>query len=314
MFSQKQISELLKVLEKQNLLFISSKLGTDYLTEDEINRLQHFGINPYHQYQEANDIAKMSFHFGLISDAIGQIESKKITVSDLKDYFESGKHIPLTQIEKNTINSVKKQYLGDIKANNGKIFQDLNNIISKHEKNNRKAYEQVIRDEVEKGILMKKTSGEIARELARKTGDWSRNFKRIVDFISHSAFNEGRAAWVEDKYGEDALVAKNVYLGACKYCIRLYLTAGVGSEPKIFKLSQLKANGTNIGRKTDEWKPTIPPSHPHCRCTLYSVDTKFDWDEKSQSFDKPKLNPKPRIERTGRKPIRITVKGKEYLV
>lgn len=315
MFTTQQIHQLLDLLNKQNLVFISTKLGPEYLTEDEISKLQSFGINPYHLYKDSNDIAKMSFHFGLISDAIGHIESKPITLEALEGYFNKGHHIPLTAVERNTIESIKKQYLGDIRANNGRIFQDLNNIIGKNEKSNRSAYEQVIRDEVQKGILMKKVSGEIARDLARKTGDWSRNFRRIVAYISHQAFDEGRAAMIEDKYGKDALVAKNVYPGACKFCIEAYLTAGIGSPPKIFKLSQLKANGTNIGRKAKDLKPVVGNHHPDCRCTLYFVNTRYSWNPKNQAFDIPKINPpKEQTQRPERKPIRIKVSGKEYLV
>ena len=315
MFSPQQIQELLQILDKQNLIFISSKLGVEYLSDEEISRLQNFGINPFHLYKESNDVAKMSFHFGLLSDAIEKIESKQITLDDLKTYLESGKHIPLTKVEKNTIESIKKQYLGDIKANNGRIFQDINNIIGKNEKDNRKAYEAVIRGEIERGFLAKKSSLEIARDLARKTGDWNRNFTRIVAYISHQAFDEGRAAWIEDKYGEDALVAKNVYLGACKYCISAYLTGGVGSQPKIFKLSQLKANGSNIGRKVKDLKPVVGNHHVNCRCTLFFVDNQYSFNQKTQHFDIPKPNPpQPRLERPGRKPIRISVRGKEYIV
>lgn len=316
MFSVSQIHDLLEVLNKQNLVFISSKLGVNYLTEDEVHKLQSYGINPYHLYKETNDIAKMSFHFGMISDAINQVDAKQLTLEHLKDYFEKGNHIPLTKTELNTIESIKKQYLGDIKANNGQIFRDVNNIISKNEKNNRKAYEDVIRDEVQKGILAKKTASEIARDLARKTGDWTRNFKRIVDYISHQAFDEGRAASISDKYGDDALVAKNVYLGACRYCIKAYLTAGIGSKPKVFKLSQLKANGSNIGRKAADYKPVVGSTHLHCRCTLFSVDKQFEWNEKTQNFDQLKENKEyiPRLQRPGRTPIKITINNKIYNV
>ncbi len=317
MFSPTQISELLEILNKQNLIFISSKLGTTYLTPDELSKLQSYGINPHHLYEESNDIAKMSFHFGLISDALGKLEAKNITLEDLKNYFIKGDYIPLTKVERNTIDSIKKQYLGDIRANNGRIFQDINNIIAKGEKNNREAYEKVIRDEVEKGTLMKKTSGEIARDLARKTGDWNRNFRKIVSYISHQAWDEGRAASISDKYGEDALVAKNVYSGACKYCISAYLTGGIGSQPKIFKLSTLKANGSNIGRKSADYKPVIGNHHPECRCTLFSVDNRFDWNEKKQDFSIPKKGVEIKEEmkkRPDRKPIRVSISGREYIV
>lgn len=251
---------------------------------------------------------------GMISDAIGEIDAKKLKVDDLIKYFESGEHIPLTKQQLATVDSIKRQFLGDIKAHQGKIFQDINNIISKEEKNNRTAYEKVIRDEIETGKLKRKTSREIARELAKKTGDWSRNFDRIVQYISHQAFDEGRAAMIEDKYGEDAKVYKNVYPGACTHCIKAYLTAGIGSEPIIFKLSELKKNGTNIGRKVDEYKPVIGSTHPHCRCTLMNYDPVYDWNLKTRSFDIPKPKAKELVKRINRKPIRVTVRGKEYLV
>jgi hypothetical protein len=298
LFSPDQINRLLEVLQKQNLFFISSKLGNDYLTQDEVRKLQYFGINPYHNYNPKNDIITQMYHFGLISDAIGEKDAKQITFNDLHNYFESGDHIPLTKTQKSTLESIKRQFLGDIKANEGRVFQDINNIISKEEKNNRLEYEKVIRDEILAGKLKKKTSREIAQELARKTGDWSRNFNRIVEYVSHQALDEGRAAMMEDKYGSDAKVYKTVFGGACAHCIRLYLTDGVGSAPKIFKLSTLKANGSNIGRKVADYKPVIGSTHPYCRCLLQKVE-----------------EPVKKIER---KPIRvnITIRGKqkEYIV
>jgi hypothetical protein len=314
LFTPKQIHGLLDLLNKQNLIFISSKLGYDYLTEDEVQILLKNGINPYNLYKETDDIAKMSFHFGLLSDAIGEFDSKKINYDDLVEYFNKGHHIPLTTVERNTIDSIKRQYLGDIKAHNGRVFQDVNNIIGQNEKNNRLAYESVIRNEVEKGLLEKKTSEQIARDLANKTGDWSRNFKRIIDYISHQAWDEGRAAMIEDKYGKDALVFKKVYIGACGFCVKSYLTNGMGSEPIIFKLSKLKANGTNIGMKSNELKPVIGPHHLNCRCTLHFYNPNFNWDIKSQGFNLPKNDIKTIKLNSNRKPIRILVKNKEYIV
>ena len=314
MFTPKQIHGLLDLLNKQNLIFISSKLGYDYLTEQEVQTLLSFGINPYNIYEQTGDLVTMSFHFGLISDAINELDAKKINYDDLVEYFNKGHHIPLTTVEKNTIDSIKRQYLGDIKAHNGRVFQDVNNIIGQNEKNNRLAYESVIRNEVEKGLLEKKTSEQIARDLAKKTGDWSRNFKRIVSFISHQAYDEGRAAMIEDKYGKDVLVYKQVFLGACKFCVKAYLTNGTGSEPIIFKLSKLKSNGTNIGRKAADYKPVVGNHHPQCRCQLMHYNSNFNWDEKTQGFNLPKEREKPIKINPNRKPIRITVKGKEYLV
>jgi hypothetical protein len=223
------------------------------------------------------DLVRDMFYFGLLSDVLGR-ESKKLSFAQLQSHLSNPREIiPLNAREKAVINSIKNQYLGDIRANEGRIFRDINNIIAQGQQNNRQAYEQVITDEVLKGTIEKKTVSEIARDISRKTGDWSRDFNRIVGYISHKAFDEGRASMYEKKGGEDILVYKDTFGGVCQHCIRLYLTNGLGSQPKIFKLSELKANGTNIGRKSAEWKAVIGATHPHCYDKETDVLTKEGW-------------------------------------
>lgn len=318
MFSVEQINQLLEVINKQNLTFIASKLGPEYLTTDEVERLRYYSINPYHLYNQSEDLALQMFHFGLISDAIGEFDAKKMKFENLLEYFKSGQFIPLTKTQHNTLNSIKKQFLGDIKANQGRVFQDINNIIGAKEKKNRNAYESVIRDEVLAGKLRRETSRQIASALALKTGDWSRNFNRIVEYVSHTALNEGRSAMLEDKFGNEVKVYFQVFAGACSSCIELYLTAGIGSQPRIFTLTQLKKNGSNIGRKKKEWRATITPIHPHCRCVLHKLDELYNWNPKTVSFDIPKKNAKQLLPKLNRMPIRVSVqigdKKKDYVV
>ena len=72
-------------------------------------------------------------------------------------------------------------------------------------------------------------------------------------------------------------VFKDVFVGGCRHCIRLYLTGGIGSQPKIFKISDLIANGDNIGVKVNDWKPVISSTHPHCFDKETDVLTNKGW-------------------------------------
>jgi hypothetical protein len=81
-------------------------------------------------------------------------------------------------------------------------------------------------------------------------------------------------------------VYKQPKQGACKHCIRLYLTNGVGSEPIIFKLSVLSSNGSNIGRKVDEWKATIDASSTLQMC-FKEKEQGYKWNPEKQSFSTP---------------------------
>lgn len=55
----------------------------------------------------------------------------------------------------------------------------------------------------------------------------------------------------------------------CPYCAKFYRNKD--GSPKIYSLAELQANGTNEGRAKSEWKPTIGPTHPRCRCELQYV-------------------------------------------
>lgn len=308
MLTTKQVLELFSIIENNGAVFIAQTLGPDYLTTQEIERLRRMGINPKSLYLPQRDFITQQFYLGLISDAMGK-DIKGVKYEDIVKNLKAGAYIPQTFKEKATIESIRKQFLGDIKSINGKIFSDLTGIINNDEIKNRKAYEEVIRNEIEQGTLKRKTYREIANEIHHKTGDWSRNFDRIVQYVGHQAFDEGRAALYEKQDGENAQVYKDVYPGACKHCIRLYLKSGIGSEPKVFKLTELRANGNNIGRKVAELKPVIGSTHNHCRCTLHKLEEGMIWDPEKGKFVRER-----KIEIKGRQPVKITFNGKEYLV
>lgn len=308
MLEPKQVLELISIIENNGALFIAQNLGPDYLTVQETERLKRLGINPKTLYLPEKDFILQQFYLGLISDAMGP-EVQKVKYADIVRNLKAGAYIPQTFREKATIESIRKQFLGDIKSINGKMFADLTGIINESDTKNAKAYEEVIRDTIEEGTLKRKTYGEIANEIGHKTGDWSRNFDRIVQYIGHQAFDEGRAALYEKQDGEDAQVYKDVYPGACKHCIRLYTTGGIGSEPIVFNLSTLRANGTNIGRRVADLKPVVGSTHPHCRCTLHKLEEGMIWDG-----DKGKFVRERKIEIVGRKPVTIIFNGKEFQV
>lgn len=44
-------------------------------------------------------------------------------------------------------------------------------------------------------------------------------------------------------------------------------------SPRLYRLSELVANGTNVGRPKSAWKAVIGPTHPNCRCTLQMAKT-----------------------------------------
>ncbi len=111
----------------------------------------------------------------------------------------------------------------------------------------------------------------LASELRKITGNTRQDWEMVVKTELIEKRNQGFAQAIidgESPYsndGVDTLVFKRPNPDACKHCKRLYLEKD-GITPKLFKLSEWLANGNNVGKKVDEYKPTLSVVHPHCQC------------------------------------------------
>jgi len=266
--NQNEIQSILEVIENQTALFVGTSIGTQYLSDVDKERLESIGINHEELYKLSNDPIFLNFQLGMISGVVGEKKANKLDYTTLKKIVQSGGHIDLNQRELATLDSVKQQTLSDIRGKGNKIFQDFTNILNEQNLKGRAGQEEFIRTEIYEGLEKRKAVKEITRELHKKTGDWNRDFGRIVGFVSHKALSEGRASIIRRKAGGDGRVYMIVQSTACKYCNKHYLTNGAGSAPRIFTLDTLEANGTNIGRKVADLKPVNPGLHPNCRCHM----------------------------------------------
>jgi len=282
MLSNDQIHELLELIELQHLIFIASSVGMEVLTAQEQDRVK--------QLVEADDvnIIDLNFMFGIMSTLMSDKEANKLTFAQLKTKIKTGEWVPLNSQEKFALKAIKNFAYNDIKGLGNKIKSQFHTILIEQDQVQRVKYEQAIKEEAEKSFIKREDVKQLVSKLGHRTGDWSRDFGRISDYIMHYGFDHGRAYGFKRKYGDDVRVWKSVYPGACRHCIRLYLTKGLGSRPIVFKLNTLLQNGTNIGRKSDQWKAVIGPTHPWCRCTLEQVPNDYIWDDKTQTFQPPK--------------------------
>lgn len=308
MLTPTQINELLTIISRNQSIFIAKKFGPEFLSTWDRHILTSFNIDYKTLYSPESDSILTLFHLGMLAKSLRDTKAlQHFNYKLLTDYIKQGKYIPITQREQATIDMLKNQTLADIRSTNGKIFQDINNVVG-----NARTQQEFIKEKLIEGTEKKSSLREISNELHRLTGDWTRNFDRIVEYQCNTAYQEGRAAFLEKTEGNDVLVYKRVFESACEHCVEAYLTNGIGSEPRIFKLSILRSNGSNIGRKVKDWKPVIHSHHPFCRCLLSKYPQGFKWDKEKQDFTiRDESKPILKKPRSG---IRITVAGKEYTV
>jgi len=278
-----KIQEILDIFDNFHVLFIANQVGTDILTPNDLAVLAKHGVDISNIVDVEGKVTD-AFKFGLLAEALGNKAAKKLDYKSFLKFVESGKFLPLTDAEQNALRMLKFQAYNDIKGLSNRISQDFVQILIDSEKTQRVKYEKTIQDEAAQVVLMRETQNDLASRLGHKTQDWTRDFDRIADYVLHSAFDYGKAEQIFKTYGENAEVYKSVYKGACKHCIAAYLTDGLGSEPKIFKLKELLANGSNIGRKVADWLPVIGPHHPWCRCELCGKPENRLWNQQAQDF------------------------------
>lgn len=310
MLTPDQLHVILEILDKQVAFFIVKTIGQEGLSDQEKKVLRDNGIDILSAYKEGKDLVTLNFHLGMLSNILNEGEVNKLNYNDLVKYIKSGQYIPLNEREKSTIQSIKMQSLADIRANKGRIFQDINNVVNNQFASNRANQEEFIREKIIEGAAQRKSRKEIAKNISRLTGDWARDFNKSVQYISHLALNEGRAAILEKRYGSNGKARGyfQVQESACQYCVKAYLTGDIGSEPKIFTVQELQANGTNIGRKAAEYKPTFN-LHVHCRCLFTEYIEGTIWN--GSKFVFPKETIRPKIDR----PLfRMEFNGKTYMV
>ena len=282
-FTTKQIENLLELIDIQSVYLVGSNLGEDALTTADIELLRKHGIRPdsvvtkYPPYLQA-------FLWGRLAGLLSEHQASTVTYENFVQYVKSRQWEPLTRREKAEYEVSQQKTYHHIKSFGERVKTSVNDIIIEQDQATRREQERVLQGELQAGILDRRNLQMIVSNIGRKLNDWTVDWGKIVETELQDIYNRGKAVQIEEKYGIEQKVYKETYAGACRWCIRLHLTAGIGSEPITFTLDELYANGTNIGLPKDQWRATVGPEHPFCRCDIRPVLEGQEWDEKSKTY------------------------------
>lgn len=279
---------MLSILKRYELIFIASHVGVDYLSQSDKAILIAAGIN-LDQYKNKKGIIEHAFLFGILAEAIGDARAKKMNYAQFQKFLASGNFIPLTEEEEFALQTVKNRAYTDITNLGNRMRNGLSNVVLRNNQQQSLLVQNMIRKKTVKAIELRVGARGLAADLAETSKDWEVDWLRIAYYLTHEAYNAGRAQSILKEYGSDSEVYFDAYPGACYRCKELYLTdpEDPDSEPIVFKLKDIIANGNNIGRKVKDWKPTISPTHPYCRCTINHKKPGFGWDSELRAFTKP---------------------------
>lgn len=286
LFTGDEIQQILERVSFEILMFGAQNIGVDVLSEDERQVLRDHGID-IDELSEGFTPLEQSFLFGRLTQLIGEDNTNKIDYSDFNQYIFGSQFIPLSDFEKETLYIAKKRSYSHLTTLEQGVRKDIEGIILEDAAKRRSSYEDIVSGKISQTYFQRESIKKIVSDIGNKTGDWQRDLGRIADTEMNNLFQEGIAVGIIKEHGADANVYKDVYPGACRHCIRLYLKRGVGSEPIVFKLRDLIANGTNIGLKVADWKATVGSTHPWCRCLLRFLREGLKWSREKKRFVEP---------------------------
>jgi len=306
MFNKLEIDNIVSLIEYHYSMMIFSSLGGESLSEVDKMLLQSYGVN-IDEFKVDYPPYLQMFLLGRLTTILGDKNTLKLNKEDFDQYLKRGQFVPLSSREKEEYGISRQITYNHLKGLGGKVTGATRDILLEEQK------KQIISEEISEGIKNRKSVDSIISDLGHRTGEWDRDWKRIVVTEMQNIFSRGRAAEIEKKYGLEAKVYKSVFSGACRHCIRLYLTNGIGSEPKTFILKELIANGSNVGRKVEDWLPTIDATHPFCRCLLMQKFLGQVWDGVKGFFKYLSDVVTPgKVKRLSK--IKVTVGDKEFYV
>jgi hypothetical protein len=308
-----QIERVLQQISKNILLYIGVNLGEAVLTEVDRALLTSLGLNlaglgglfpPYYRM----------YLLGRLTQVIGDYNSGRLAYNDFEEYLRREQYQPLTPFEEIQYTLARQATYHHLKNLENRVRQDVETGIT--EELTRSEYENIFKEEIATGVKERKSVTNIISDIGHRTQDWSKDLGRIVDTEMNNIFQRGRVVEImRQNPGSDPLVYKDVYAGACRHCIALYLTDGLGSAPRLFKLSVLVANGSNIGRKVKDWRATVDGCHPFCRCLLRTHTEGTIWDKKKKQFVYDTEALRREEKRLGIKgTVKVTVGEKVYIV
>lgn len=277
-FNNEQIQEILSLVDFRFADLVWKIFGPSHLTSQDKENLKKHGIDPGSLVKKIPPYWA-NWMFGLLSGKLSDYQTKQISYKDLLDYLARRQYETPSKREIEEYEMACNRTYGYLKGLGDKMKKDISSYISDSELRMRMEQERAIKEGIKRGVIERDTTKLIAAKISNQLNDWSRDWNRIVETEYQGVFNMGRVqSYMREGDGRNTLIYFDVYPSACRHCIRLYLTGGIGSEPKLFTAEELIGNGTNIGRRVADWKPTIITAvHPFCYDDKVEVLTNKGW-------------------------------------
>lgn len=258
-----QINLIKRIIEKRHSAIILRLLGVNALTAEERALLISSGISIENQESAIRDI----YLYGQLSTKLAPDRALKTSYKQFKEEIEESP-VELSEVEQNAVQAAELHAGANIRHLGAKVEQQTSQLIFQEDQALRNRLVKEVANEVKVNIEKRASIGTLKKKLAAVQNDWERDWNRVAITEKANALLRGQADALRKTDG-DPEVFKRPQKNCCPYCRKFYI--GPDGHPRIFKLSSLEANGTNVGLKAAQWKAVLSTIHPGCLCVLSRV-------------------------------------------
>lgn len=290
--TDKQKRQVEAIIRDHHLAFMVEALGPTAVDPEDLARITKKGLVKTGGKERSRSMVSLAaaHEIGVLAAKLGEKDMAKLSDKEFWDYV---KHAPpnLSPHEREAIAAARDKVGQCITGLRDKMTSEFRRAAHEADAKVRRGLLTTVRREAAAGILRKKSVQEIAAALRRKTKDTKRDWLMIAHTEVHNALEEGKANAILNAMpaGSDPLVFKRPRPDACAYCKVLFLD---GNKPRVFRLSDLAANGTNQsrrakrptlkGKNATEWLPVLGAVHPWCQCQLHVMPDGFEFDKNGE--------------------------------
>lgn len=260
LLSPMQQKKLMKAIRLHHASLLVELLGDNAVSKSTLAALKAAGL-----YRTPKmDIINKAFKYGHAS-ALNQ------AVLDMRpaefDHYLTTHKIDLSDQEREAVSLLRQSFKEYVKSLSTTYMNRLNMAVMKADKNLQRTMAQRQQRDMFAEIERRKALASIAKDLAATTPIMLGNASRVVETETNNAFQDGRAREIlkaATALGQtDPLVYKKPYMDACDECKKAYLEDD-GKTPRLFRMSELVGNGSNIGKSHADRQPVLESFHPHC--------------------------------------------------
>lgn len=271
---QQRVSELVKL---HHYAMIIELLGDKAVPPHIVTRVKTAGLYRKPRPSVVGSSLRRAFMHGKTSLLTPDV----LSMDEIEfDRFITKKGISLSRDETEAYGLVQRSFVGYVETLAEDMTREVNKALLKADKKLQRKLAQRQRDSLILELERRKALASIAKDMQEITTSTLHSAKRTITTETNNAFQDGRAQEIIAKAGEsDPLVFKRPRHDACDDCNKAYLENDE-ITPKVFRLSELVENGTNIGKSRADRMPVVDSFHPWCACELYWLPPGFGFNEK----------------------------------